>query len=49
MGGAPSRILKRFILPKGHCLELLARHDGAFQFQERSFEAGSYDGEAAFL
>ena len=45
----PGTLIKRFDLPNGHWLELVLRADGAFQFHERSFPAGSQDGVPTLL
>ena len=45
----PGKVLKRFDLPNGHSIELVARHDGDFVFHERPFPYGTRDGYAAYL
>ena len=49
MAYTPGRVLKRFSLPDGHWLELVARHDGHFDFHERAYESGSEVGYAAYI
>ena len=44
----PGRIIRRFDLPNGHWIELVARHDGHFEFHERAFMASKH-GLAAYL
>ena len=48
MAYTPGRVIKRFSLPEGRWLELVVRHDGAFQFHERAY-IGSAHGVPAYL
>jgi len=39
----PERLVKRFKMPNGNCVDIVARPDGHFQYCERLSAAGSDD------
>lgn len=45
----PGRLIKRLSLPEDRWLEIIARHDGTFQFHEHGPSLGSKDGLPTFL